>query len=94
MKNLFILLFITNADLHISHKKYDFRILEKPNRQSSSREPKFFTLRESEEGIEVSSFFRIPFITIPVKRSLNGPLSTVKSFMDVRKVEKQFKESI
>lgn len=53
------------------------------NGPSRSREPKFISVIENEESTEVRSFFRIPFLSIPVERSVNGGMETMKSLMEV-----------
>lgn len=47
------------------------------------REPRFISFQTKDENIEVEIDFAIPFLSIPVKRSLSGALGTFQNMIKV-----------
>ena len=60
----------------------EFSVFREPRRHHHhihlKREPKFISFQTKDNNIEVEIDFAIPFLTIPVKRSMNG----AQSFLD------------
>lgn len=48
------------------------------------REPRFISFQTKDDNIEVEIDFAIPFLSIPVKRSLTGAVGTIKNVIRVR----------
>lgn len=48
------------------------------------REPRFISFQTKDDNIEVEIDFAIPFLSIPVKRSLSGVMGTLHNVIKVR----------
>lgn len=69
---------------HFNQRQFDqifdhYRNDGKPSR----REPRFISFQTKDDNIEVEIDFAIPFLSIPVKRSLSGAMGTLQSFIKV-----------
>lgn len=51
---------------------------------NSRREPRFVSFQTKDDNIEVEIDFAIPFLSIPVKRSLSGAMGTFQNVIKVR----------
>lgn len=49
-----------------------------------SREPKFISFQTKDDNIEVEIDFAVPFLSIPVKRSLSGAMGVFQNVIRVR----------
>lgn len=49
----------------------------------NSREPRFVSFNTKDDHIEVEIDFAIPFLSIPVKRSLSGAMGTIQNAIKV-----------
>lgn len=47
------------------------------------REPRFISFQTKDDNIEVEIDFAIPFLSIPVKRSLSGAMGTLQNVINV-----------
>lgn len=47
------------------------------------REPRFISFQTKDDNIEVEIDFAIPFLSIPVKRSLSGAMGTLQNVISV-----------
>lgn len=47
------------------------------------REPRFISFNTKDDNIEVEIDFAIPFLSIPVKRSLSGAMGTLQNVINV-----------
>lgn len=47
------------------------------------REPRFISFQTKDDNIEVEIDFAIPFLSIPVKRSLSGAMGTLQNVIKV-----------
>lgn len=52
--------------------------------ENDRREPRFISFQTKDDNIEVEIDFAIPFLSIPVKRSLSGAMGTIKNVIKVR----------
>lgn len=52
--------------------------------RSDRREPRFISFQTKDDNIEVEIDFAIPFLSIPVKRSLSGAMGTLQNVISVR----------
>jgi hypothetical protein len=48
------------------------------------REPRFISFQTKDDNIEIEIDFAIPFLSIPVKRSLSGAMGTLQNVISVR----------
>jgi hypothetical protein len=67
------------------HKLYNEQQFEKifDHYQSDRREPRFISFQTKDDNIEVEIDFAIPFLSIPVRRSLSGAMGTLQNVIKV-----------
>jgi hypothetical protein len=51
--------------------------------RSDRREPRFVSFNTKDDNIEVEIDFAVPFLSIPVKRSLSGAMGTLQNVISV-----------
>jgi hypothetical protein len=73
-------------------KEFD-KVFQHYRSDTPRREPRFISFQTKDDNIEVEIDFAIPFLSIPVKRSLSGAMGTLQnvisvSFSDQRKHSK------
>ena len=75
----------TNLDSHQKRFKLkDFdNFFQSYRSDSKRREPRFISFQTKEDNIEVEIDFAIPFLSIPVKRSLSGAMGTLQNVISV-----------
>lgn len=73
------------ANRNFKAREFDkvFRLYEN---NLNRREPRFISFQTKDENIEVEIDFAIPFLSIPVKRSLSGAMGTIHNVIKVRAV--------
>lgn len=54
--------------------------------RSERREPRFISFQTKDDNIEVEIDFAIPFLSIPVRRSLSGAMGTLQNVINVSHV--------
>lgn len=65
-------------------KIHDFdKVFQHYRSDQKRREPKFISFQTKDDNIEVEIDFAIPFLSIPVKRSLNGAMGTLQNVISV-----------
>jgi hypothetical protein len=74
-----------NRQDNFRQKDFD-RVFEHYRNDAPQREPRFISFQTKDDNIEVEIDFAIPFLSIPVKRSLSGAMGT---FQNVIKVNSQ-----
>lgn len=68
------------------HKIYNEQQFEKifdHYRSDSRREPRFISFQTKDDDIHVEIDFAIPFLSIPVRRSLSGAMGTIQNVIKV-----------
>lgn len=67
------------------HKLYNEQQFEKifDHYRSDRREPRFISFQTKDDNIEVEIDFAIPFLSIPVRRSLSGAMGTLQNVIKV-----------
>lgn len=69
---------------HKQFKSQDFdKVFQHYRSDQKRREPKFISFQTKDDNIEVEIDFAIPFLSIPVKRSLNGAMGTLQNVINV-----------
>lgn len=63
-------------------KEFD-KVFQYYRSDSRSREPRFISFNTKDDNIEVEIDFAIPFLSIPVKRSLSGAMGTLQNVISV-----------
>lgn len=68
------------------HKLYNEQQFEKifDHYRSDRREPRFISFQTKDDNIEVEIDFAIPFLSIPVRRSLSGAMGTLQNVIKVK----------
>lgn len=78
---------IYNNELIEKSRKKHFREFEQVFKHYSAsenkREPRFISFQTKDDNIEVEIDFAIPFLSIPVKRSLSGAMGTLQNVINV-----------
>lgn len=76
---------VTSENSHFKQFKIrDFdKVFQHYRSDQKRREPKFISFQTKDDNIEVEIDFAIPFLSIPVKRSLNGAFGTLKNVISV-----------
>lgn len=76
---------ITNniVQSYISSENGERKQIYLKNIDQSSREPRFISFQTKDDNIEVEIDFAIPFLSIPVKRSLSGAMGTFQNVITV-----------
>jgi hypothetical protein len=65
-------------------RQKDFnRVFEHYRSDTPRREPRFISFQTKDDNIEVEIDFAIPFLSIPVKRSLSGAMGTFQNVIKV-----------
>jgi hypothetical protein len=72
---------------HFNQRQFD-QILDyyRSDGKPSRREPRFISFQTKDDNIEVEIDFAIPFLSIPVKRSLSGAMGTLQSVISVSRM--------
>lgn len=67
------------------HKFYNEQQFEKifDHYRSDSREPRFISFNTNDDNIQVEIDFAIPFLSIPVRKSLSGAMGTFQNVIKV-----------
>ncbi|XP_055589438.1 uncharacterized protein LOC129741714 [Uranotaenia lowii] len=70
---------LSEEDQHHSNRLHGGGLIRstRSNGGQQAREPKFISFQTKDNNIEVEIDFAIPFLTIPVKRSIDGVMSSV-----------------
>lgn len=72
-----------NSDFK-AFKLNDFdKVFQHYRSDQKRREPKFISFQTKDDNIEVEIDFAVPFLSIPVKRSLNGAMGTLENVIKV-----------
>lgn len=78
---------IYNSELIEKRKERHLREFEQVFKHYSAsenrREPRFISFQTKDDNIEVEIDFAIPFLSIPVKRSLSGAMGTIQNVINV-----------
>jgi hypothetical protein len=78
---------IYNNELIERSRKRHLRQFEQSFKHYSAsenkREPRFISFQTKDDNIEVEIDFAIPFLSIPVKRSLSGAMGTLQNVISV-----------
>lgn len=59
------------------------KVFEHYRSDSQNREPRFVSFQTKDDNVEVEIDFAIPFLSIPVKRSLSGAMGTIQNVISV-----------
>lgn len=85
----------TTSKLHTVHNSFSsenshqFRrkdfdgVFDHYRSENQRREPRFISFNTKDDNIEVEIDFAIPFLSIPVKRSLSGAMGTFQNVVKV-----------
>lgn len=63
-------------------KEFD-KVFQHYRSDDRNREPRFISFQTKDDNIEVEIDFAIPFLSIPVKRSLSGAMGTLQNVISV-----------
>lgn len=78
---------IYNSELIEKSRQRHLRQFEQSFKHYSAsenrREPRFISFQTKDDNIEVEIDFAIPFLSIPVKRSLSGAMGTLQNVINV-----------
>lgn len=66
----------------LRQKEFD-RVFQHYRSDTPKREPRFISFQTKDDNIEVEIDFAIPFLSIPVKRSLSGAMGTFQNVISV-----------
>lgn len=58
-------------------------VFEHYRSEKPRREPRFISFQTKDDNIEVEIDFAVPFLSIPVKRSLSGAMGTLQNVIKV-----------
>lgn len=75
--------FSSENSQHFKEKDFD-NVFDHYRSDSQRREPRFISFNTKDDNIEVEIDFAIPFLSIPVKRSLSGAMGTFQNVIKVR----------
>lgn len=77
---------VSSEDHHPQLKAQEFDKVFRMYRAdfNGRREPRFVSFQTKDDNIEVEIDFAIPFLSIPVKRSLSGAMGTFQNVIKVR----------
>lgn len=67
---------------HQLRQQFD-QVFRQYSASEKRREPRFISFNTKDEHIEVEIDFAIPFLSIPVKRSLSGAMGTIQNVISV-----------